>query len=263
MKYIVILIISSFGFSQSKDFVYKQKTKSFYKLLYKNEVTIFEISSLYWQSNLYSDNSYFLQDSLKKEYSDIPFQLRNSREKKINIYKTSSFLFKKAKPYFNRLTLGLTHAEISKQIEKAIIFNDGLNFTDYLELTLKGNQKIYFQFTADMPTIIEDIWLNDGVLFDDLMNNEKSKEKLLLVGGINDKDGYVNIRETKFGKSKVVGRIKNNDFFYYIPNSENDWWEVSKEDNYRKTQGFVHKSRILNYTYLSTELKNKIKKSRN
>lgn len=263
MKYIIIFLISTLGFSQSKDIVYKQKINSFYKLIHKGNVSISEFSSLYWPSNLSTDNSYFLEDSLKKEYNRIPSQIMTYREKKVNIYKTPSYIFTITKPYFNKLTFGLSYAEISKQINKAIIFNDGLDFTDYLELTLKGNQRIYFQFTADMPTIIERVWLNDGTALDDLVNNEKSKQKLLLVGSINDKDGYVNIREKKFEKSKIVGKIIEGDFFYYIPNSIDDWWEISKEDNFKKMLGFIHKSKILNYKSLSTKLKNKIRDSRN
>jgi len=84
---------------------------------------------------------------------------------------------------------------------------------------------------------------------------------------INDKDGYVNIREDKDSKSKIVGRLFTDDIFMVASDSDEDeWWGVFysakfndlenyKKDYYLKNgmtdgkeiyfQGYMHKSRFI------------------
>ena len=58
---------------------------------------------------------------------------------------------------------------------------------------------------------------------------------------INDKDGYVNIREDKDSKSKIVGRLFTDDIFMVASDSDEDeWWGVfysakfNDLENYKK-----------------------------
>ncbi|MDP3445088.1 MAG: SH3 domain-containing protein [Ignavibacteria bacterium] len=57
---------------------------------------------------------------------------------------------------------------------------------------------------------------------------------------INDPDGFVNVRADKSIDSKIVFKIKGNDFFLCEPTTDN-WWKIV---NFHTKNGFVHKSRI-------------------
>jgi len=59
---------------------------------------------------------------------------------------------------------------------------------------------------------------------------------------INDKDGYVNVRENADGKSKIIGKKYEDDIFYSIKSKDNDWYEVYIENG---ATGYIHSSRIM------------------
>lgn len=63
-------------------------------------------------------------------------------------------------------------------------------------------------------------------------------------GIINDPDGYANLRSGKSADSKVIKEIFEGHKFEYIPDSKNDWWQVTTYDG---STGFIHKSRIQPY----------------
>jgi len=59
---------------------------------------------------------------------------------------------------------------------------------------------------------------------------------------IEDKDGYVNIREGSDLKSKIVGKFVDSDIFWCLEPSQDDWFQVDlKSPSYH---GFIHKSRV-------------------
>lgn len=59
---------------------------------------------------------------------------------------------------------------------------------------------------------------------------------------INDKDGYVNVRENADIKSKIIGKQYEDDIFYSVKSKDNDWYEVYLENG---ATGYVHGSRII------------------
>lgn len=86
---------------------------------------------------------------------------------------------------------------------------------------------------------------------------------------IKDKDGFVNVRESGNTKSKIVGKISENQVFedmYAIQNEKNEWVYITygisnhKTGSSNKTEdqefGYIHKSRI---EYLSSLPKLKMK----
>ncbi len=166
------------------------------------------------------------------------------------------------KPYLHELINGLSKEEIFKIIDKAEVSDEGLQFGVYLGLSFSETKKIYFGLGADMPTIIDAIWLSDGTLLDSKVCNESPVQKLLLVGIINDKDGYTNVREAPSNEAKVIDKITDKEYFYYVPNSNSDWWQVSRKDDIKAIVGYVHKSRILKYSTMPNEIKQKIAKDR-
>lgn len=58
---------------------------------------------------------------------------------------------------------------------------------------------------------------------------------------IKDKDGFTNMRKEPNAQSKIVGTIKEGELFYCQSNEgHEDWYEI----DFKKTSGFIHKSRI-------------------
>lgn len=102
---------------------------------------------------------------------------------------------------------------------------------------------------------------------------------------INDKDGYVNIREDRDSKSKIVGRLFTDDIFMVASDSDKDeWWgvfysvklndlEKYKKDYYIKNgltdgkevyfQGYIHLSRFILIDNLKSVSTKNIKRSKN
>lgn len=246
---------------------YKNVVKEFYTLLHKDDISIQEFSKVYWGAEIQADAYLFLKDSLKLKDSDLiypsPYSaLVHKRVSSTDESASPSYVFKKMKPYLHELINGLSKEEIFKIIDKAEVSDEGLQFGVYLGLSFSETKKIYFGLGADMPTIIDAIWLSDGTLLDSKVCNESPVQKLLLVGIINDKDGYTNVREAPSNEAKVIDKITDKEYFYYVPNSNSDWWQVSRKDDIKAIVGYVHKSRILKYSTMPNEIKQKIAKDR-
>lgn len=59
---------------------------------------------------------------------------------------------------------------------------------------------------------------------------------------IDDKDGYVNVREKESANSKIIGKIKSGEAVFIFEDLDTDWLNVSFDDD--KKSGFIHRSRI-------------------
>ncbi|MFN9582475.1 MAG: SH3 domain-containing protein, partial [Bacteroidota bacterium] len=174
-----------------------------------------------------------------------------------------SGMFNKIKPYLNELTGGLPKNEVYKIIDKSEISDEGLQFAVYLELSFSKNNKIYLELGSDMPSIIDKIWLKDGTLLGSKVRNESPVQKFLLVGILNDKYSYANVRVAPSNEAKVIDKIINKELFYYVPNSNSDWLQVSRKDDIKATIGYVHNSQILKYSAMPNEIQKKVVKERN
>lgn len=101
----------------------------------------------------------------------------------------------------------------------------------------------------------------DGVPFDEKVPIENELYGYLLVpASIQDKDGYVNVREGKSSSSKIVGRLNDNQPFFFTPSKNSDWWRVTLMTPEEDIQfyGYVHKSRILCYDQCTNDVKRKL-----
>mgnify|MGYP002375931239 FL=1 len=127
-------------------------------------------------------------------------------------------------------------------------------------MPLSEKNKIYFGLGSDIPTIIEYIWLSDGTLLGSKVRNESPVQKLILVGTINDKDGYSNVRKNPDKNAQIITKFTKNEIFYFTP-TKSDWWPVYKEEG-GKQIGFINKTRILRYIDFPPKLKEKVKKLR-
>jgi hypothetical protein len=235
MKIILFLLFIPFlacSQPQENDWVkqhqedYRNVVKNFYALLFNEKSSNQMLSAVYWDASL------------------------------------DSGMFKKIKPYLNELTGGLPKDEIFRIIDKAEICDEGLQFAVYFELSLSKNNKIYLELGSDIPSTIDKIWLSNGTLLGSSVRNESPVQKLLLVGIINDKDGYTNVREAPSNEAKVIDKITDKEYFYYVPNSKSDWWQVSRKDYIKAIVGYIHKNRILKYSEMPNEIKKHISKDR-
>jgi hypothetical protein len=95
---------------------------------------------------------------------------------------------------------------------------------------------------------IEDVYDDNG---DNLIC---SNDYLEFPGVINDKDGYVNIRKNRSGKSPIAGVIKSNEIFYYTPSRKSKWWKVYLH-NGGKCVGYIHESKIRSYRNCPIDIK--------
>lgn len=236
MTVTLFLLLSPFlAYTQARENVwveqhkkdYRNVVKNFYSLLFNEKSSNEQFSEIYWDASL------------------------------------DSAMIKKTRSFFNELTSGLKKDEVLKIIDKAEISDEGLKFSVYVKLVLSETNQIYFELGSDLPSIVDKIWLNDGVLLGSKIRAERPIQKLLLVGTIEDKDGYTNIRKTPSTQSKVVGKIMENEYFFYVPNYISDWWLVSKKDDLKTIIGYVHKSRIIKYGKMSKRLQDQISKERN
>jgi len=234
-------------------------------LLYRQSISINEFSSVYQGASINDDASIYIKDSLNLKTKDfISGKYSQLILKRINSNRVNnpSYIFQKIKVHFSDLTNGLSISEITKLIEKSKVYNEGLEFSDYLELSFSENKKIYFELNTDTPTQIIYIWLSDGNSLYSIISNEPNPQKLLLAGAINDKDGYSNIRERPSKNAKIIDRFTDKEYFYYIPNSSSDWWQVSRKDNLKCIIGYMHRSKIFNYYEMPGILKTKVLKDR-
>lgn len=206
---------------------YRSVVKKFYSSLYNEQSSNKEFSETYWDASL------------------------------------DSAMIKKTRSFFNELTSGLQKAEVLKLIDNAEISDEGLKFSVYVKLVLSETNQIYFELGSDLPSVIDKIWLSDGVLLGSKIRAERPIQKLLLVGIIEDKESYANVREFPSRQSKVVGKIMANEYIFYVPNSKSDWWQVSKKDDLKAIIGYVHKSRIIQYGKMPKRLQNQLARERN
>lgn len=235
MKNIFLLLIPFLCFSEFKQNDlpnryqknYVRVVKQFYIFLYNGKETNKKFSDVYWEATL------------------------------------NTQMLKELKPYMNELTNGLSQNEIFKIIDEAQISDEGLKFGIYVELSFPNGKNLYFELgSKDMPVIIQNIWLSDGTLLDSKVHKESNAEELLLVGMINDNDGFTNVRYKPSTSSKVVAKISNNKYLYYVPNSDREWWAVAMKDDIKAIIGYVHKSRIIKYSDMPREIKRKVIKER-
>lgn len=101
----------------------------------------------------------------------------------------------------------------------------------------------------------------EGVPFDE--NEPISNDLygyLLIPASIQDKDGYVNVREGKSPSSKVVGKLTDKQPFFFTPSLNSDWWRITLMTSEEDIQfyGYVHKSRILSYDQCTHDVKRKL-----
>jgi len=224
---------------------YRSCVLRFYKILMtRKTISVGEMESIY------------LNSSYEKS-------IRGEMSANTVIDSQESRLFYKLMNYKNQLTQGVDYKTICSLINNSNVINEGFEFGSFIELKFPNNKTIFFDMNSDIPKTIEYIWLPSGEDLGSLIMNYEKVEKFLRPGIINDSDGFTNLRKETNGNSKIIGRLLNNQLFFYSPNSYSNWWAIYRKDNsFEKPMGYIHKSKIKPYERFPNDIKNQLKKIR-
>jgi hypothetical protein len=155
----------------------------------------------------------------------------------------------------HELTQGYDLNVIYKIIDEAVAFTDGEWVDTIIALWFPNGNTVYHQLSDGSWN---HIWLPNGT---DAFDMSSRPWFFMRPAIINDRDGYVNIREAPNAQSKIVRRIKENEIFYFTPLSKAEWYPVYLREAL-PSLGYIHKSRIKTYDGFPNKLKILVKKMR-
>ena len=166
-------------------------------------------------------------------------------------------------PIMDELTGKLSMDSIFGIINKARVQEFGNEFAVTMELKISPLHIIRFDMIRDTPLTLDYVWLNSGLDLVEVLKKSKSKSDYLLhrIGIISDPDGFVNIRLGPSKDAKIIGKIHNEEFFYYTPVANEKWWRVSKNDD-TNYLGYVYAEKILPYPRFPKKMKEKVMKNK-
>ena len=95
-------------------------------------------------------------------------------------------------------------------------------------------------YTYADGTIEKGLWENDEFLDKEVSaKNEEDTEDHLIIGEIDDPDGYTNVRKKPSSNSEIIYKIYKGESFFLSDTSGLWWTVISKNDI-----GFIHRSRV-------------------
>jgi hypothetical protein len=256
---LVFMLYPFFAFSQSENdtAIFYGCVKRFYSLLFLQKVSISQVETIYQNSSGGYDTDLYIKEKCNNNKANCK-EILKLREYHPDT--ATSYVMLLMKKHSRELTHGLSWKKMQKVIEKGRMVEIAEMFGISMDLIFPDGNRICFEFNRDEPTKIEYIWLNQGDEAYSMFSGEYN-EKLLRIGKINDKDGFVNVREMANKNSKIVAKLYANDLFFYTPIGQSDWCPVSLEER-GKYIGYVFKDKILSYEYFPKELRDKILKER-
>jgi len=138
--------------------------------------------------------------------------------------------------YSGKALLNKEQAQEKEDKAKWLKIKESGNKEKYIEfLSLKLKTKRYY---VEAKKRIDEINLNKKITSDAGVDDFLGKPSFAV---INDPDGYTNLRQGKSVKSKIIGKIyENEQFDVYV--EPGNWWLVSiSKYNFN---GYIHKSRV-------------------
>ena len=268
MKILTLLFLTityhfSYGQYQRSKSEYIEFLSSFYKDILTKEILSIADYQHYFGSYAIENEEYLFFKICEEKKSAI--ECSKEFDKHIgNPSNSKSIVFSQLrKTKKDQLVQG--KPEDIEYILEDIKFYDELNPSSIgLDLKFPSGSKVHFYLNRyeDEPIYIQYIYCSNGESVFDNMFDGYQKSSLKRLAVINDPDGYTNLREGKGTDHAVIKAIKDDELFYFTPNSDNNWWKAQTLDDC--TNGYVHKSRIAPYGYLSEDkkksLQEKVKK---
>lgn len=157
--------------------------------------------------------------------------------------------------FFSNYFQNISKEEIETLINKAEVFCYG-NPTASVVLLNLGNHALYFEISTEPPVSSN----SDDVLgiYDEtghsILYNDES---ISFPAIINDPDGYVNIREKPSLNSKIKGKIRKNQIFFYFPIWGTKWCKIYLRWG-GPCVGYIYKDRILPYEKCPPKIQEKM-----
>lgn len=154
------------------------------------------------------------------------------------------------------LTQGFSEKEIEGIVRKSETFDDGYLLDSIVKVNFPNGKTLYFDVFLDDVFFVNIVWLPDG-------SNLYAKTDLLKRPAIiNDKDGFVHIRQKPDGDSMILDVIYNDELFFFTPESGKNWFRIYWKEGLQPC-GYIHKSRITTFEDFPEDLKKKVRKRRN
>lgn len=220
---------------QSKALVIK-----FYQYLMTNDIVSIEnFETMFGHESGLMEEASFLDALTEDHKKDSLGALKKHFSNKAQ---SMSYAFNEYRGRKKELTFGLGLDALESLVSTSSRDNEGC-----LVLRFSGNQVLRFRVSVgeDLFTPhISGIFMSDGSL---LLN---ASEFVKYKGGIEDKDGYVNVRDGQSIQGEVVGKLYNHDFLWFTPSVTSSWWRVYSIDRFRFL-GYVHNSRLKIFDELS------------
>lgn len=186
-----------------------------------------------------------------------------------SVFDSNRYDFKNHRNYKVMMTKGLSLEEIRKLICESTVSYEAIWLDSLVQLHFPDGDILYFDLWQEGGQEIVDghvqTFLSDYLISYIYLGNGKELEGtefLFRPGIINDRDGYTNLRETPHPTARIVGTLKENELFFFIPTTDSNWYSVYRDwgENHL---GYVHKSRISTFEKFPKKLKEKTWQIRN
>ncbi len=164
---------------------------------------------------------------------------------------------------FKVLTHNLSLEKINESIDNALTYNVGELFNTITILELSANYKLFIETPYDTPYFIHNMFHGNG---NEIMCENPTKLSptlfLLWPGHINIETKEINIYSSTSNKSKIIGTIKSDELFFYVPHNTSNWVKVSKKNDGRYLKGYIQKNKIAPLHKMPKHLFKKLEKIR-
>lgn len=235
---------------------YKECVKRFYYfLLVDKEVTISDFSSIYSNATSDYEASLLVRKGLsQKNINELQKEIYSQRNS------TISSVLLEMKKFESLVTQDLDYNSIIRLVELSEIFDEGSMFSMLVQLNFPNKASVYFELNKDTPKMIQYIWLPNGESLGDLVQGNKHVERLERPGIINRRSGYVQVRNTPDKNAPIVGKVYNEELFYYTPDKKQKWWPIYFKKGGGQI-GYINSCKIIAYSNFPRKLKEEVTRS--
>ncbi len=239
---------------------YKQCLKEFYTMLFSEKsYTIKDFSKVFMDESSSYEYAFLNQKHFYKSHFKTEIALTDFIDNHLDTI--TSMVLEKAREYLFDLTFGLNHKSIEILIDYSMVYNEGFEFSNLMELVFPNQKSVFFEMSNSNNTKVAHVWLANGESLSGKIQRDSIVEKLLRPGMILSSEDSVDIISAPETGSQIVSKMLKDTVFYFSPNYFSDWWAISWVDG-SKFLGYIHKSKILAYRYFPEKFKKRVKNIR-
>lgn len=258
MKKIAFLLLLAIFYkisAQPTDKEYKKCVKDFYKTLFDSLMSDKQFSEMFENSGFKTAREFVNRCKSAKYYrsKDTLFQCNEMKQNlkvKDDIIGTS---------YYYELTQGMSFELIEKIIDNTDIFQEDIPFVVNIEIKFPTKKIVTIEINGDAPPSVNRVWLNNGQLLSSALN-KMNTGMYNRIGLIKSTTSYENIMSKPCSDSKIVGKMRTNEFFVYTSIGDSEWWPVFRYSDNRFL-GYIRKNIIIKYRDFPKYQKEKLEKN--